>query len=381
MAQLGTDTLDSASILALLGPHLTTEQAMLIFEQGRDAVIFALLAQSKLIAEHNSQLSNGPDPSAPFWQVAPYEKPTTKGAKLGHPGTHRPKPVQINNSEVHTLNECPKCHGPVRPCGSSRTRVIEDIPATITPEVTEHTIRRYWCSGCKTTVEPIVTSALPDSRIGLRVVVLSAWLHFLLGTTLTQIVDVFNYHLQFKLTSGGLVQMWQRLREILLGWYVEIQAQALDSAVLHADETGWRVNGKTYWLWCFTTRDLTYYQIDKSRGAPVLKRFFKKEYAGLLVTDFWGAYNAVVCAHKQKCLPHLLRDLKRPSTITNLVMIGRIFQSNSSGWFATRFGLVRSKRIYRPSDSPRDESDSRNGCLFCWLRTGRSGTHVVWPSV
>jgi hypothetical protein len=32
---------------------------------------------------------------------------------------------------------------------------------------------------------------------------------------------------------------------------------------------------------------------------------------GVLVSDFWGAYNAVVCAHKQKCLPHLLRDLKR----------------------------------------------------------------------
>jgi transposase len=30
-----------------------------------------------------------------------------------------------------------------------------------------------------------------------------------------------------------------------------------------------------------------------------------------LVTDFWAAYNAVVCAQKQKCLPHLLRDLKR----------------------------------------------------------------------
>ena len=105
--------------------------------------------------------------------------------------------------------------------------------------------------------------------------------------------------------------MWHRLREILLAWYLEIQAQALDSAVLHADETGWRVNGKTHWLWCFTTKDLTYYMIDRSRGSPALKRFFKKEFAGVLVTDFWAAYNAVVCAQKQKCLPHLLRDLKR----------------------------------------------------------------------
>ena len=51
--------------------------------------------------------------------------------------------------------------------------------------------------------------------------------------------------------------------------------------------------------------------IDRRRGSPALKRFFKDEFAGVLVTDFWGAYNAVVCARKQKCLPHLLRDLKR----------------------------------------------------------------------
>ena len=81
--------------------------------------------------------------------------------------------------------------------------------------------------------------------------------------------------------------------------------------MLHADETGWRVNGKTYWLWCFASKDVTYYMIDRKRGSPALKRFFKKEFAGVLVTDFWGAYNAVVCARKQKCLPHLLRDLKR----------------------------------------------------------------------
>ena len=36
--------------------------------------------------------------------------------------------------------------------------------------------------------------------------------------------------------------------------------------------------------------------IDRRRGSPALKRFFKNEFAGVLVTDFWGAYNAVVCA-------------------------------------------------------------------------------------
>jgi transposase-like protein len=152
---------------------------------------------------------------------------------------------------------------------------------------------------------------LPGSTIGLRVVALSAWLHYLLGVTLAQLVDVFNFHLRFKLSAGGLVGMWRRLREILAAWDDEIQSQALQSAVLHADETGWRVDGKTHWLWCFTSKDVTYYMIDRRRSSPALKRFFKEEFAGVLVTDFWGAYNAVVCARKQKCLPHLLRDLKR----------------------------------------------------------------------
>ncbi|MGE5754740.1 MAG: IS66 family transposase [Planctomycetaceae bacterium] len=317
MATAGPDTLDTASLQALLGPHLTAEQAASIFRRGEEAVVFALLSLAKQLAEKRSSAATTPDPAAPSGQTPPYLKPAAKtrakpkGAKPGHPGHRRPAPPQIDRREEHTLSACPTCHGPVRPCRSSRTRIIEDIPADITPVVTEHAIRRYWCPQCRDTVEPVVTDALPGSTIGLRVVVLSTWLHYLLGVTLAQIVDVFNFHLHFKLSPGGLVQMWQRLREILLAWYLEIQAQALDSAVLHADETGWRVNGTSHWLWCFTTGDLTYYMIDRSRGSPALKKFFKKEFAGVLVTDFWPAYNAVVCAHKQKCLPHLLRDLKR----------------------------------------------------------------------
>lgn len=317
MATSGTDTLDLAAVELVLGPHLTAEQAESIIAQGHDAVLFALLTLAKRLADQQAAPPTAVDPSTPSGQTPPYKKPAAKGrakrkgAVPGHAGSRRPQPTRIDRREEHTLAACPNCHGPVKPCRGSRTRVIEDIPADITPVVTEHTIHRSWCPRCKATVEPTVPDALPGATIGLRVMVMSAWLHYLLGTTLAQIIDVFNFHLQFKLSAGGLIQMWKRLREILLAWYVAIEAQALESAVLHADETGWRVNGKTYWLWCFASKDVTFYMIDRGRGSPALKRFFKKEFAGVLVTDFWGAYNAIVCAQKQKCLPHLLRDLKR----------------------------------------------------------------------
>jgi hypothetical protein len=111
------------------------------------------------------------------------------------------------------------------------------------------------------------------------------------------------------LTPGGMMHAWRRLQEIVYPWYQQIQAEALASAVLHADETSWRVAGKTHWLWCFANDNLTYYLIDRSRGEPALLKFFIEEFKGTLVTDFWGAYNAVACAARQGCLVHLLREL------------------------------------------------------------------------
>jgi hypothetical protein len=137
-----------------------------------------------------------------------------------------------------------------RPGGSklnvdrSAPRYTEDIAEDIKPVVTEHVIHRDWCPCCQKHVEPKIGD--PGSQIGNRVLVLSAWFHYGLGITISQIVAIFNVHLRFKLTAGGLVQMWHRLAILLYCWYQEIQAEALGSAVLHADETGWRVNGKTY---------------------------------------------------------------------------------------------------------------------------------------
>lgn len=132
-------------------------------------------------------------------------------------------------------------------CGQTRTRYTEDIPH-IRPEVTEHTIHRDWCPRCRKLVDPRIPDALPGATLGNHVLVLSAWLHYGLGNTLWQIVEVFNFHVQMKITAGGLVQMWYRLQAIVYAWYEQIQQQALYSAVLFADEGGWRVDGKTHWL-------------------------------------------------------------------------------------------------------------------------------------
>lgn len=309
---------EARAILTLevtLGPNLTAEEAQAIYEQGPEAVVFALLQLAKLLADKQGKPSDSP--STPSGMKPVYEKETIAkrrkkpGCKKGHPGSRRPTPPVIDQQVVLRLERCPVCQSKVTPCAETRTRIVEDIPETINPVVTQFTIHRDWCPQCRQRVEPKVADALPGAQIGNHVMVLSAWLHYGLGVTIDQIISVFNFHLHFKLTPGGLVQMWYRLQEILFGWYDEIKAQALRAKTLFADETGWRVKGKTWWLWCFTASDLTYYLIDRCRGSPLLRKFFKREFQGILVTDFWGAYNAIRCMAKQKCIPHLLRDMLR----------------------------------------------------------------------
>ena len=92
--------------------------------------------------------------------------------------------------------------------------------ASIGPQMTEeigqtHLLSQPVCK-CRKTVEPVVTDTLPKSTIGLRTGVLSSLLHDQLGTSLSQIFDVFNFHLQMKLTAGSLVHVWNRVGEFLL---------------------------------------------------------------------------------------------------------------------------------------------------------------------
>lgn len=303
----------------------TEEELRNLLRQDEEAMIFLVLQLMKRIEELESRSPESPmSPSTPSGMIPPYEKEPAEtgkkkrkkkpGGKPGHPGTRRAKPAKMDRQEDHRLDRCPDCGGPLQRCNgekSTRSRIIEDIPAAIQPDVTEHIIHRDYCPACQKQVEPKIDAALPKAAIGHRLLVLTAYWHYALGMTLSQILDTLNYHLHFQLSKGGLIQKWHQLRLILLIWYETLAEEIQTSAVLHADETGWRVDGKTHWLWCFTNDHTTFYMVDRSRGSPALKRFFKESFDGILVTDFWAAYDAVTCGERQFCLVHLLRELEK----------------------------------------------------------------------
>lgn len=68
----------------VLGPELTEDQARAIVALGPEAIIFALLAQAKMLAERNGHpvtVCHSDDPACPSGQKPPHEKAEPKGRK------------------------------------------------------------------------------------------------------------------------------------------------------------------------------------------------------------------------------------------------------------------------------------------------------------
>jgi len=275
-------------------------------------------------------------PNTPSGMTPPYLKPTRgkrekrPGRKKGHPGASRHRPQAIDQVKEHTLDCCPDCHGSLGEPLKSYTRLIEDIPPIEKPQVTAHTVHGYWCSHCKKVVYATVCDALPNAVIGLRLVVFTAWLHYLVGVSVANIVRLLAVLCRFRISAGGLTQAWCNLAALLEPVYTQIGQKISQSAVLHADETGWRLNGVTHWLWCFTTKSLAYYLITKSRGSPVVKEVLGSLFRGILICDFWGAYNKITALAKQRCFYHLFTELAKVDKRTS-----------SAAWKAFRKKLGR----------------------------------------
>jgi transposase len=306
--------LDTLLTAAVAG-RLTKEQAAELYGLGPEAVTLFALATAARIAQLQGASPVGP--STPSGQVPVYAKPSASkrrrrpGARPGHKGSRRPTPEQIDRREEHRLAACPCCGGELVRCNRKRTRIIIDIPADIATEATEHTIHRDYCPACKKHLEPVVPDALPNATVGHRLTAMTSWLHYGLGVSIEQVRSILTSHLRTRLTAGGLVSNWQRTAGILMPWYRQLAQQAKASAVLHADETGWRVNGVTFWLWCFANKFNCFYMIDASRGGPALNKFFTEAFDGVLVRDFWRAYDALDVGEHQCCLVHLLRELEK----------------------------------------------------------------------
>src|SRR5215211_1642823 len=112
------------------------------------------------------------------------------------------------------------------------------------------------------------------------------------------------------------------------------------SHVIYADETGWRTNKQTRWLWQASDKEITIFKIYSSRGKKAFRSFLGLDCIQNLVTDRLRTYSTE--GLHQYCWAHLKRDFKRIEQREGSVsMIGKLMGALCSVLFKWSHGRDR----------------------------------------
>ena len=237
-----------------------------------------------------------------------------RGKKPRKGAGNRPKNVEPDRTEKATVDSCTLCGKDLTnqdPLESSNERIIEDIPDIVErPEVIKVEQEKKYCPDCKEVITAKSELALPKADIGLNSTILICYLWVALCLPFTKIKDYLKTFFGKDISTSGLSRHVIRISKIMQAVYDEILGDINNAVTLHADETGWRVRGRNWWLWVFGTQDSAYFTVDKSRGGSVVRRVLGEIFLGLLVVDGWGAYLQVIC-EQQSCMAHLLRKIRK----------------------------------------------------------------------
>ena len=180
--------------------------------------------------------------------------------------------VKITAHEKMYIAECPKCKSPK--CG--------DFPADITNYV------QYGKN-----LEALVVSLNTVGAVSVNRV------HEIIGS-------VFN----IPLSTGTIKNMVTRCAEKIKPVLTYIRKALIAALILHCDETGTRVEGKTRWVHNASNERYTYLTLSSGRGTASMEEAdILPHFSGTVVHDCWSPYWKFDNAAHQLCCAHLLREL------------------------------------------------------------------------
>ncbi len=221
--------------------------------------------------------------------------------KPGHGRTARPD--MERKPEVHDPPEaervCPCCGLPYVKNGSHDSETIE-IEVRVHVRIIQ---RNRWRRSCTCASAPQEVSAppvprlFPNSSYGISFWVCFLFECFACHRPLNR-VAAWMRDQGLPVSAGTLASSIHRLMPLFAPLSQAILAHLKAAAVLHGDETSWRVQSlkairgtSRAWLWCAVCRDAVWFHVDARRNAEAAGKLFAGVGAGtVLVCDAYSAY-------------------------------------------------------------------------------------------
>lgn len=234
------------------------------------------------------------------------QEPKKKGGRKPHTGFHRPNPSDSTVTQVATfsLHQCPMCRHPVGAAVDTVIKYEEDIDLAPRKIVKKYTITRHWCSHCETYVKSLNTPDIP--RIGLNTLAYILYARYRLRLVVSTVRESLKDLYGFSISEGEVAEKLQEADQLFGKDYEAIIELIQQAKIVHADETGWRMDGDNWWLWVFLTDKGVRYVIEDSRGKGVDQRALGEKKDRVIISDSYAAYFKIPGDH-QTCWVHLIR--------------------------------------------------------------------------
>lgn len=191
----------------------------------------------------------------------------------------------------------------------NRQQVFEVVPARL--KVTEHLIAQLRCPACGKTTQGELAGATRSGvqygpAVKARVLYLQQYQLLPYQRTSEAMRDLFGC----RLSAGTVANIVRKCADQLIETELKIKQKLRRSSVIHADETGLRINQRLGYLHVASTAHLTHYAAAGHRGHTAMDEInVLPRYRGTVVHDGLLSDKSYTKCQHALCGVHLLREL------------------------------------------------------------------------
>ena len=269
----------------------------------------------KLVTK-DSHNSSRPPSTDPPWakRTKSLRRPSGKraGGQPGHAG-HTLRLTQTPQRLVtHRPARCRHCACSLvgaRAAGVERRQVVELMPARL--RVTEHRAEVVRCASCgRRTKAEFPAGVMATVQYGPSVVARALYLHNYQLLPYARAAEAMRELFGCAISAGTLSSAVNRCAAGLIETELKIKKGLRRSPLIHADETGLRVNQKLAYVHVASNARLTHFAPDVRRGKAAIDEIdILPAYRGTCVHDGWLSYTHYSSCRHALCGAHLLREL------------------------------------------------------------------------
>jgi predicted RecB family nuclease len=220
---------------------------------------------------------------------------------------HKPKPNATIDCPPPSC--CPTCKSKRLYGHDWKNKTIIDLRFMkhgIKRWVTRYIIHRYRCQSCGSTFNPSARRWTP-AKYGPDLIAYTMYQNIELGLPQLRIDSSLSKLFGLHLPRGWSNKIKAATAASYRSTYNNLLKKLCSGSLLHVDETTVSVKGVSCYVWVLASLDEVAYYYSSTREADTIQRLLK-DFTGVLVSDFYAAYDAINCP-QQKCLIHFIRDL------------------------------------------------------------------------